>query len=307
MKQRLRKYKIQLNYFCTKHRVKSTNNNKFICNAKIVYNRKEKIFILFILIQKNVMILVKLYLIILKISKKKLINYGYFKNILITYLNNNPIINYKTFNKYAQTYFLEKKKFSFNLKANTIKNIFYSWKSTNNIFKWPMIFDNDKTLDGNIFMKNQVYKILYDDKNDKNIKHMYINYISDFFINILRNINHIYVDGTFICPNNFAQMLIVLGYDPIVEKKYPLSFILINNKNQLGYECTLKNFKDIITLGNKSKINIISYTTDFENALINAMKKNFSSCRGIGCLFHYSQALMRNIKSLGLYIKKNIN
>ena len=56
-------------------------------------------------------------------------------------------------------------------------------------------------------------------------------------------------------------------------KKFPLSFILINNKNQLGYECALKNFKDIITLGNKSKINIISYTTDFENALINAMKK----------------------------------
>ena len=99
------------------------------------------------------MILVKLYLIILKISKNKLINYGCFKNILITYLNNNLIINYKTFNKYAQTYFLEKK-FSFNLKANTIKNIFYSWKSTNNIFKCPMIFDNDKTLDGNIFMQN---------------------------------------------------------------------------------------------------------------------------------------------------------
>ena len=88
-------------------------------------------------------------------------------------MNNNPIINCKTFNKYAQTYFLEKK-FSFNLKANTIKNIFYSWKSTNNIFKWPMIFDNDKTLDGNIFMQNQVYKIIYDDKNDKNIKHMHI-------------------------------------------------------------------------------------------------------------------------------------
>ena len=81
MKQRLKKDKIQfkLNYFCTKHRVKSTYNNKFICNAKIVYNRKEKIFILFILIQKNVMILVKLYLIILKISKKKLINYRILK------------------------------------------------------------------------------------------------------------------------------------------------------------------------------------------------------------------------------------
>ena len=34
------------------------------------------------------------------------------------------------------------------------------------------------------------------------------------------------------------------------------------------------------------------------------MKKNFSSFRGIRCLFHYSQALMRNIKSLGLYKKE---
>ena len=77
MKKRLKKDKIQLklNYFCQSIGKSTYNNNKFICNAKIVYNRKEKIFILFILIQKNVMILVKLYLIILKISKKKLINY----------------------------------------------------------------------------------------------------------------------------------------------------------------------------------------------------------------------------------------
>ena len=72
------------------------------------------------------MILVKLYLIILKISKNKLINYGILK----------------------------------------------------------------------------IYKIIYDDKKDKNIKHMHIIHISDFFINILRNINHIYVDGTFICCSN---------------------------------------------------------------------------------------------------------
>ena len=72
-------------------------------------------------------------------------------------------------------------------------------------------------------MQNQIYKTTHDDKN---IKHIHIIYISDFFINILRNINHIYVDGTFICPNNFAQMLIVLGCDPIVEKIS--SFIYFN-------------------------------------------------------------------------------
>ena len=73
-------------------------------------------------------------------------------------------------------------------------------------------------------------------------------------------------------------MLIILGYDSIIDKKYPLSFILFNNKTQLGYECALKNFKDIINLNNKSKLNIASYTTNFEIALINAMKKIFNSC-----------------------------
>ena len=79
MKQRLSKDKIELNYFCTKHRVKSTNNNnKFICNAKIVYNRKEKNFY-FIHPHSAECNDISEVIIILKISKKKLINYRILK------------------------------------------------------------------------------------------------------------------------------------------------------------------------------------------------------------------------------------
>ena len=116
----------------------------------------------------------------------------------------------------------------------------------------------------------------------------------------MRNINHIYVDWIFICPNNFSQIIIILGFAHIIN---------INNKTQIGYELVSKNFEKIITLNNNIKHNIESYTTDFEISLINAMKKIFNSSRGIGCLFHYSQALMRNLKTYGLYRKeyKNIS
>ena len=106
-----------------------------------------------------------------------------------------------------------------------------------------MVFDNNKTLDGNEFLQNQVYDILFDDKNNKQIKHMHIIFISNFFINKMRNINYIYVDGTFICPNNFSQIIIILRFAHIINRKYLLSYILINNKTQIGYELALKNFK----------------------------------------------------------------
>ena len=136
MKQRLKKDEIQLklNYFCQSIGKSTYNNNKFICNAKIVYNRKEKNFYFIHPHSEECNDISEVIPNNIKDIKKEAYKLSDFKNILITYLNNNPIINYKTFNKYAQAYFLEKK-FSFNLKANTIKNIFYSWKSTKNIFK----------------------------------------------------------------------------------------------------------------------------------------------------------------------------
>ena len=106
-----------------------------------------------------------------------------------------------------------------------------------------MVFDNNKTLDGNEFLQNQVYDILFDDKNNKQIKQIQIIFISNFFINKMRNINYIYVDGTFICPNNFSQIIIILRFAHIINRKYLLSYILINNKTKIEYELALKNFK----------------------------------------------------------------
>ena len=39
-----------------------------------------------------------------------------------------------------------------------------------------MIFDNDKTLDGNIFMQNQVYKIIYDENIKTYAYHLYFKF-----------------------------------------------------------------------------------------------------------------------------------
>lgn len=86
----------------------------------------------------------------IKDIKNEVYKLSNFKNILIAYLNKNPIINFKTFNKYEKEYFIENK-FPFNLKENIIKNYFYSSKSSNILFKW---FENDKTIKGNAFMQN---------------------------------------------------------------------------------------------------------------------------------------------------------
>jgi hypothetical protein len=53
-----------------------------------------------------------------------------------------------------------------------------------------MIFNNDQTIDGNIFMRDQFYTYIYDEK--KSYKHMHIIYMSNFLVNIINNILHIY-------------------------------------------------------------------------------------------------------------------
>jgi len=60
---------------------------------------------------------------------------------------------------------------------------------------------------------------------------------------MLKNIDHIFVDCTFIYPNTFAQTIIIVNYVLLIGKKYPLSYIFINNKHYLGYKFALKILK----------------------------------------------------------------
>ena len=83
------------------------------------------------------------------------------------------------------------------------------------------------------------------------------------------------------------------------KKRYPGLFSLINNKTEAGY---LELF--IITIEKTKSLALESYTTDFEDGLMNSLSKIFPKARKIGCFFHYTRALRDKMKKLGLLVKE---
>ena len=61
-------------------------------------------------------------------------------------------------------------------------------------------------------------------------------FCSDFFIKKLLDSHHWYIDGTFLRPEGFSQLIIIIYYDTEQNNKYPDLYSLINNKSLEGYK-----------------------------------------------------------------------
>ena len=93
-------------------------------------------------------------------------------------------------------------------------------------------------------------------------------------------------------------MIVILYKELNTKKRYPGCLGLINNKTETGYIEFCKSFHNIITIENSKDIKLRSYTTDFEQALINALNNVDPYSISVGCFYHYT----RNIKE-----KKNLD
>lgn len=120
------------------------------------------------------------------------------------------------------------------------------------------------------------------------------------------NSQHIYIDGTFITTKDYYQLIVIMYYDTNANKKIPGCYILINNKSKQGYLKAFSAFKRLLTIENTIEINIKSITSDFEEALMNAINESFPKIRKVGCLFHYIKQLRLNMNKKGL-INENFN
>ena len=94
--------------------------------------------------------------------------------------------------------------------------------------------------------------------------------------------------------------------DRLTNKRYPCCFGLINNKTETGYNGFFKSFKNIITIENTKNIKLSSYITDFEQALISALKSVLPKIKAIGCFYHFTRNIKEKLKDLNLN-KKELN
>jgi len=155
-----------------------------------------------------------------------------------------------------------------------------------------------------IYLRDVSYTYIYPNNINSPFLHRHIIWCSQFFIKQLQKTRHIYIDGTFVFPCEFKQLIVILFYESITEARYPGAYILLNSKYYQSYLIAFNAFKNIITKYNSIKINIESITVDFEEGLINSLTQIFIGCRIIGCFYHYMSNIEKNAKRFGLY-KKN--
>ena len=70
---------------------------------------------------------------------------------------------------------------------------------------------------------------------------------------------------------------------------YPFIYVLMSNKTEAAYKHILQ-FID----SNPFKFNRVSFMTDYEKGMRNALKTVFPAAKMNACWFHYCQALRRN-------------
>ena len=70
--------------------------------------------------------------------------------------------------------------------------------------------------------------------------------ISNYFINKIFKAEHIYIDGTFLFPPGFIQLIVILYRDENTGIRYPGLYALINNKKLEGYKILFNIIQNIL-------------------------------------------------------------
>mgnify|MGYP003290534979 CR=1 FL=1 len=87
--------------------------------------------------------------------------------------------------------------------------------------------------------------------------------------------------------------------DYVTGLKCPGCYVLTNSKTEKCYTLIFNYLKEFIEENCKIKnIHILSYTTDFEQSMINVLHSLFPYAKHVGCWFHYKECLLRNATGL---------
>jgi hypothetical protein len=134
-----------------------------------------------------------------------------------------------------------------------------------------------------------------EEKEDRKLHSMLMWAHPDLISIMRRHMTAIYIDCTFRCvPKPYTQCLIAMIYDDETDLYVPAVYILLDNKSQWTYWHALH----FILVETETKFNPLTVTTDFEQALLNAVKEQLPNAHRVGCLFHFKQAIRRRMQKL---------
>ena len=219
-------------------------------------------------------------------------------------MNNSSIFDRRLFkNEFKNIY--NKNKYSFEISDNFLSNIISKWRSKTDRFNKTTVLNNIYDYNNNQILREYRTLYLQLDNKTKPKKLEYIIWINNENLNRIRKSKYIFIDFTFHHPPDFVELLIIMYTDIITNLKIPAFYILINGKHELFYMKVFESIINILSNNNKINFNFEIIVTDAEQALINVINKIFPNSRRINCYFHYTSDILSNLKSYGLYKKKN--
>ena len=222
-------------YYCVNHgttktseKIDNKGNKKRIniCDSRIHYNKNRDVYLFLQDHSKECDNLVKEIPTNFLEINKEISNYQEFRKNLKEYLGKNPNTNFNDFKKEADKLYA-KNNFQFSIGEHFYSNIYYNWRKLSNAFNKYSIFENQKTLDDKQLLRDFSQTILYNKNNNSTFQHEHIIFISDYFIKKLNKAEHFYIDGTFIYPQDFKQLIVILYLEENINKRMP-RFICFN-------------------------------------------------------------------------------
>lgn len=117
---------------------------------------------------------------------------------------------------------------------------------------------------------------------------------------------YLFIDGTFKSfPISYSQVLNIIGVIKKENISIPILSVIMKYKYEISYINMFANLKLMLTEYSIdvdfSKIYMMS---DYEKSLRKAIKKEFPNTPLLGCYFHFSKAIIKKYKELGLLKKK---
>ena len=114
------------------------------------------------------------------------------------------------------------------------------------------------------------------------------------------------MDGTFkSCPHLFSQVYIINGY--YRGECLPMAFALMSKKSAPSYEKVFRALKLAVMEIHPAGLQPRNIITDFESAIIAAIPTEFANAHHYGCFFHYTQAMLKWIRTNGYFLQLREN
>ena len=108
-----------------------------------------------------------------------------------------------------------------------------------------------------------------------------------------------HLDGTFkASPRLYYQLLVIHAW--LNGQMIPALFVLMPDKTERSYKLIIARLKEM-TIQNRIHLNPTVIVSDFELAILNAVQFHFPNVQLKGCMFHFTQAIWKNIQLIGKY------